>query len=191
VLTGRTNPAGRLPVTWARALRDYPASDPGHPERSAAGVTGKTTFREGLDVGYRGFDRRGLEPLFPFGHGLSYTRFDYADLKVTPTPDSGLDIQVRIHNAGDVDGEEIPQVYLGPPSDWPKGVGFPVRKLVAFDRVNLKAGETRTVRLHAPPRQLEYWSVAGQRWVTPSGERKVSVGASSRDLRLEAAAYSR
>jgi beta-glucosidase len=185
VLTGRANPAGRLPVTWARALTDYPASDPRHPERSAGGVGGRTTFTEGVDVGYRWFDRQGVAPLFPFGHGLSYTRFDYSALKVAPAHDGGLDVSVRLRNAGSADGDEAPQVYLGAPSESPAGVQFPIRKLVAFDRVTLRAGETRTVRLHVPLRQLQSWSTDRHRWITPPGRRTISIGASSRDIRLE------
>jgi beta-glucosidase len=118
VLLGLTNPAGRLPVTWARSLTDYPASDPRFPERSAAGVHGMTTFSEGVDVGYRWFDRQGIEPLFAFGHGLSYTKFDYSDLQVANAPDGGFDVKFKIQNKGRVSGAEVPQVYLRAP---PKG----------------------------------------------------------------------
>jgi beta-glucosidase len=185
LLLGRSNPAGRLPVTWASALEDYPASDPRHPERSAAGVGGRTTFSEGLDVGYRGFDRQGLQPLFPFGHGLSYTRFDYSALKIARAGDGGLELSVQIHNAGGADGDEAPQVYLGAPANPPPGASFPIRKLVAFDRVHLRAGDTKTVRFRVPLRQLQYWSAASHQWVTAAAGRMVSVGASSRDLRLQ------
>ena len=170
LLLGRSNPAGRLPVTWARALEDYPASNPRYPERSSRGVGNKTTFSEGVDVGYRWFDRQGVEPLFPFGHGLSYTTFDYSDLKVVAASDGGLDLSVRIRNTGHADGDEAPQVYLSAPTDRPSAVQFPVRKLVAFDRVTLKAGQANTVRFHVPLRQLQYWSSARHQWVTASGE---------------------
>ncbi len=185
LLLGKANLAGRLPVTWARALADYPTGDPRHPERFSAGLDHKTTFSEGLDVGYRGFDREGVAPLFPFGHGLSYSRFVYSDLKAERARDGGLDLTLRIRNTGPRNGDEVPQVYLGAPANAPAGVAFPVRKLIAFDRVSLKAGETRTIRLHAPARQLQSWSDARHAWITPLGPRTVSVGASSRDLRLE------
>jgi beta-glucosidase len=83
-----------------------------------------------------------------------------------------------------MDSDEVPQVYLGAPSEIPAGVQFPVRSLVAFDRVHLAAGETRDVTLYVAPRQMEYWSTAKTAWVMPEGKREVSVGASSRDLRL-------
>jgi beta-glucosidase len=185
LLLGKTSPAGRLPVTWARRLEDYAATDPHHPERSRQGVDGKTTYSEGVNVGYRWFDKENIAPLFAFGHGLSYTTFAYSGLKVEKASDGGLDVSVRIENTGKTTSDEVPQVYLGAPSEIPAGVQFPVRALVAFDRIHLAAGEARTVTLHVEPRQLEYWSTAGGKWVTATGKRTVSVGASSRDLRLE------
>ncbi len=185
ILLGKTSPAGRLPVTWARRLQDYAATDPAHPERSRKGVDGKTTFSEGVDVGYRWFDRQHTAPLFPFGHGLSYTTFAYSGLQVKRSADGGLDVRVTLRNTGHVGSDEAPQVYLGTPSTIPTGVQFPVRALAAFDRVYVPAGASKTVTLHVAPRQLQYWSTASRKWVTASGQRTLSVGASSRDLRLK------
>jgi beta-glucosidase len=185
LLLGKVNPAGRLPFTWAQRLADYPATDPAHPERSAKGVGGKTTYSEGVNVGYRWFDHEKTEPLFPFGYGLSYTSFRYANLRVAQAADQGLDVTVQLENTGKVAGDEVPQVYLDAPEQRPAGVQFAVRTLAAFDRVTLQPGETRDVTLHVPPRSLEYWSVAENRWVR-SSPRRVRVGASSRDLRLTA-----
>ena len=187
LLAGKTSPAGRLPVTWGKSLADYAATDPKHPERSMKGVDGKTTYSEGVNVGYRWFDKERIAPLFAFGHGLSYTTFDYSDLKVEKAADGGLDVKVRIKNTGGVESDEVPQVYLGAPSEIPAGVQFPVRALVAFDRVHLNAGEAKMVTLHVAPRQLQYWSTKDGAWVTAVGKRTVSVGASSRDLRVEQA----
>jgi len=185
LLLGKTSPAGRLPVTWARSLEDYAATNPNHPERSKKGMDGKTTFSEGIDVGYRWFDRQEIEPLFPFGHGLSYTTFPYSGLRVNKGSDGGLTVQVTIRNTGNVDSDEVPQVYLGGPSEIPAGVQFPVRALAAFDRVFVPAGKSRNVTLHVAPLQMQYWSTAAGKWVMTSGQRTVSVGASSRDLQVE------
>jgi beta-glucosidase len=106
-------------------------------------------------------------------------------LKIDASPDGGLDVTVRIQNTGSVDSDEVPQAYLGKPSEISTGVQFPVCSLVAFDRVHLAAGETKTVTLHIPLRQLQYWSTASGNWVKARGKRTVSVGASSRDLRVE------
>ncbi|KQT32967.1 glycoside hydrolase [Sphingomonas sp. Leaf412] len=185
VLLGKTNPAGRLPFTWARKPTDYADNDPRHPERSGKGVDGRTVFTEGVHVGYRWFDRARIAPLFPFGFGLSYTRFGYDGLTAAAAPDGGIDVGVTITNEGTVDGDEVPQVYLGPPGVRPAGADFPARKLVAFDRVRLAAGEKRVVRLHVEPRQLHYWSTAQKKWMLPEGGRTIGVGASSRDVRVE------
>jgi beta-glucosidase len=185
LLAGKTSPAGRLPVTWGKSLADYAATDPKHPERSDKGVGGKTTYSEGVNVGYRWFDKQNIAPLFPFGHGLSYTTFEYSGLEVKKASGGGLDVKVHIKNTGGVDSDEVPQVYLGAPSEIPAGVQFPVRALVAFDRVHLSAGEAKTVTLHVEPRQLQYWSTKDSTWETAAGKRTVSAGASSRDLRVE------
>jgi beta-glucosidase len=183
VLLGEKSPAGRLPVTWARRLEDYAATSPDHPERTQQGVDHRTTFSEGVDVGYRWFDREKTEPLFAFGYGLSYTTFAYSGLRVEKASDGGLQVQVTLRNTGHVDSDEVPQVYLGAPSHAPAGVQFPVRSLAAFERVFVPAGESRTVTLRVAPRQLQYWSTADGKWIAASGQRAVSVGASSRDLR--------
>lgn len=185
LLLGKTSPAGRLPVTWGKSLGDYPATDPKHPERSHQGVDGKTTYSEGVNVGYRWFDKEKIEPQFAFGHGLSYTTFAYSNLQVAKAADGGLDIKVTVKNSGGMASDEVPQVYLGAPSEVPSGVQFPLRSLVAFDRIHLGAGESKTVELHVAQRQLQYWSTADTKWITAAGKRTVSVGGSSRNLPLE------
>ena len=148
-------------------------------------MDGKTTYSEGVNVGYRWFDREKIDPLFAFGHGLSYTTFAYSGLKIEKASDSGLDVKVEIKNTGSVDSDEVPQVYLGAPSKIPAGAQFPVRALAAFDRIHLAVGEAKTVTLHVEPRQLQYWSTKDGKWATADGKRTVYVGASSRDLRVE------
>jgi beta-glucosidase len=184
LLVGKVSPAGRLPVTWGKRLEDYPATDPKYPERSRKGVHRKTTFSESVNVGYRWFDKQNIEPLFAFGHGLTYTTFEYSGLKVAKAADGGVDVTLRIRNTGAMPSDEVPQVYLSAPSNPPAGVQFPVRKLVAFARVHVGAGQAKTVTLHVPERQLQYWSSKDQNWIKPSGKRIVSVGGSSRSLPL-------
>ncbi|HUI42525.1 MAG TPA: glycoside hydrolase family 3 C-terminal domain-containing protein [Terriglobia bacterium] len=184
LLLGKVSPAGRLPFTWPKRLEDGVAEDPAHPERSSRGVEGKTTYSEGIDMGYRWFDRQKIEPLFPFGYGLSYTTFDYSDLKVAHAAVGGLEVSFSLHNTGDVASDEVPQVYLGAPKDAPGGAQFAVKALAAFDRVTLAPGQRKSVTLHLPPRRLQYWSTADNRWDVAAGSRTVYVGGSSRDLRL-------
>ncbi|MGC9198881.1 MAG: beta-glucosidase [Acidobacteriaceae bacterium] len=184
LLLGKASPAGRLPVTWGKKLTDYPATDPRYPERSWKGVDGKTTYSEGVNVGYRWFQKEHIQPLFPFGYGLSYTSFAYSGLKVQKAADGGLNLSFEIRNTGKMDADEVPQAYLGAPSSIPAGVQFPVNALVAFDRVTIPAGQSRVVALHVPLRQLQYWSVKEQKWTLPQGARTLSVGPSSAVLPL-------
>ncbi len=160
------------------------ANDPTHPERQSNRAGGSTHYSEGLFVGYRWFDQQQCAPLFPFGFGLSYTRFAYSELSARRAADGAV-VRFKLSNRGIVAGDEIPQVYLGAPRNRPTGVQFAARALVGFDRLRLAAGESRVIEVHIPARQLQYWSKAQHRWID-APHRTVYVGASSRDLRLRA-----
>lgn len=187
VLLGRVSPAGRLPFTWPQDLGQGVANDPQHPEReSHLEGKGKTIYSEGIFTGYRWYDQQNIKPLYPFGYGMSYTQFQYSALKIAHSPDGGLDLSFDLRNVGHVASDDVPQVYLDAPKRQPgNGAQFAVRSLAAFDRVHLDAGQSRRVTLHVPPRCLQYWSTTDNRWMLAIGPRKVQVGASSRDLRLE------
>jgi beta-glucosidase len=185
VLLGQANPGGRLPLTWPKRLTDMPANDSAYPERSEQGVNGKTTFSEGLLVGYRWLDRQKIEPLFPFGFGLSYTRFTYSDLETNSASDGGADIHVRIQNTGTVAGDEVVQLYLNKPEVAPAGVQFADSVLAGFARVHLEPGKSTQVVMHVPLRQFQYWSTGEARWIAPAGSRTLWVGGSSRDRKLQ------
>jgi beta-glucosidase len=186
LLLGRANPAGRLPFTWPRRLQDTVAHDASHPERSSGGVDGRTRYSEGLLVGYRWFDRQRIEPLFPFGFGLSYTRFEYRSLAVRPASDGGLDVAFTLSNVGPVRGDEIPQVYLTAPEPVAHDAQFADRALIAFARVALDPRQSKRVLLHVPLHRLQYWSEPDHRWQLAAGRRSIQVGSSSRDIRLTA-----
>ncbi len=181
LLLGQANPSGHLPFTWAHRLADYPAADPSHPERSGRGVGGKTTFSEGVLIGYRWFDSQNIEPLFPFGFGMSYSRFELLGAKGRRTGDGTVVVSVRIHNGGRLGGDVVPQLYLDAPGPVP-GIQFAPRTLVGFERVSLAAGETREIELQVSPRTFQYWSESAHRWETPDGPRVIRAGLSSRDL---------
>jgi beta-glucosidase len=183
ILTGKANPAGRLPFTWPARLADNVANDPAHPERSSAGANGKTTYAEGIMVGYRWFDSQKIAPLFPFGYGLSYTRFSYSGLSVTAGPKGAMRARVTIRNTGGRDGDEVVQLYVGAPAKAPADGQVAPESLVGFARVHLKAGEARVVTIALPARQFEYWSERRGGWVRMAGARRVAAGGSSRDLR--------
>ncbi len=186
LLLGKSNPGGHLPMTWAKRLTDYAANDPAHPERSAKGVDGKTTFSEGVLVGYRWFDSQKIEPQFPFGFGLSYTKFELSDVHAERAANGGAVVTVRVRNTGQVAGDAVPQVYLDRPATDIPGVQFAPRALAAFERVSLAAGESKTVTLTLLPHAFQYWATAKNDWVATAGERKLRVGFSSGDLQLNA-----
>lgn len=184
LLLGKASPAGRLPITWPKSIDDNIGNDPRHPERSGKGVDGKATYTEGLNIGYRYYEAEKKEPMFPFGYGLAYTKFEYSGVTTAKAIDGGLDVTFTLKNAGKADSDEVAQVYLDAPKQQPAGVQFAVKALAGFERVTLKAGESRKVTVHVPSRSLEYWSTAEKKWKKATGERTVHVGASSRDLRL-------
>ncbi|MER7619680.1 beta-glucosidase, partial [Nonomuraea wenchangensis] len=175
LLLGAACPGGKLPVTFPARAEDAPAATP---ERYP-GVAGTAVYDEGVFVGYRHYDAYGIEPLFPFGHGLSYTRFAYEGLSVRPFGD-GLSVTFTLANVGRREGVEVAQVYVTPPADQP--VPMPPRVLAAFSRVRLAPGERRRVTVTVPGRALRHWD--GQGWALAAGRRTVQVGSSSRDLRL-------
>lgn len=185
LLLGKVSPGGKLPFTWAKRLEDYPASDPAHPERSAAGIGGKTTYSEGIDIGYRWFDRQNIAPLYPFGHGLSYSSFAYSGLATKAAKDGGVDVRFTLRNTGAVEADEVAQVYLGAPSQPIAGADFAVKALAGFQRVTLKPGESRAMTIHLPRQRFEYWSAASNGWQLAPGARAVMVGTSAGDLKLE------
>ncbi|MGW0950155.1 glycoside hydrolase family 3 protein [Streptomyces sp. NPDC002623] len=188
LLLGRANPGGKLTMTYPKKEADHPVLDPAHPERYY-GINGVVTYSEGIFTGYRHFDREDIEPLFCFGHGLSYTKFGYDRLTVHPARDGGLDVTFTVTNRGRRTGAEVPQVYVGPPRNAP--VEMAVRSLAAFDRVELDPGHSRRITLHVTERSLSYWDTDAQRWIRPAGRRTVHVGSSSRDIRLTGGATPR
>lgn len=177
LLTGAANPSGKLPVTFPRRAEEVPT----HPQERYPGVDGRATYSEGVFVGYRWYDDRDIDPLFPFGHGLSYTSFEYADLAVQPSGD-GYDVRFRVRNTGSRPGATVPQVYLGASADPP--VPMAPKQLAGFERIELAPGEGQQVTVHVPSRQLSYWSTAQHGWKVATGARTLSVGASYRDIRL-------
>jgi len=183
VLFGDVTPSGKLPVTFPRSDRDTPVSSPEQYSRTAL----VARFSEGLGVGYRGYDQLGIEPLFPFGYGLSYTSFAYSQLQVEPETTNGsgpIQVSFTVTNTGSRAGAELAQVYLGLPAS----TGEPPKRLVDWAKVELEPGETREVRVTLDPnassRPLSYWSITTNGWEIESGDYQVYVGASSRDIRL-------
>ena len=192
VLTGRVNPAGRLPVTFPKRLEDLAARDPEHPERCAlpgriserdAVHPNTADFTEGLLNGYRWFDETGKEPMYPFGFGLSYTEFAYSDMEIQRL-ENGWQVSCMIRNTGSRDGEEVAQVYLGRPRQVPAGVQTAPKVLADFRRVAVKAGETRKVTFMVEEYYTRYFDVQSRSYQSFEGDREILIGASSADIRL-------
>ena len=179
VLFGDFTPSGKLPVTFPRKLEDTPAY--GH----YPGENLHTEYAEGIYVGYRHFDRGNIEPLFPFGHGLSYTKFDYSDLKITPDKiPSGRTVRVSltVRNSGPRAGAEVVQLYL---HDLQTSLDRPPQELKGFRRVVLTAGQSEAVTFTLDQKSMSFYNPAKHAWVAEPGSFEVRVGASSRDIRLK------
>jgi beta-glucosidase len=134
-------------------------------------------YTEALQIGYRWYDAKNVTPLFPFGHGLSYTSYTYADIEAAA---DGAEVKFSVTNSGSVVGAEIAQVYMGLPTS----VGDPPKRLVGWKKVTLAAGETQQVSVKIPRTYLNYWDTAASSWKTAAGAYEVMVGASSRDIKL-------
>ncbi|MFI2104759.1 glycoside hydrolase family 3 C-terminal domain-containing protein [Isoptericola sp. NPDC019693] len=179
VLSGAVTPSGKLTETLPLRLEDTPAFG------NFPGELGHVRYGEGVLVGYRWYDARQVDVAYPFGHGLSYTTFAYDDAAAEATgagPDARVRVTVRVTNTGAVAGAEVVQVYVGDPQ---AQVQRPERELKAFAKVHLEPGASQVVTVDLDARDLSYWHPVLRRWVLEGGEFRVSVGASSRDLRAE------
>ncbi|MCA9973777.1 MAG: glycoside hydrolase family 3 C-terminal domain-containing protein, partial [Anaerolineales bacterium] len=175
VLFGDVNPSGRLPVTFPRRLADNPAYV------NYPGENGRVHYGEGLFVGYRYYDKKEIAPLFPFGFGLSYTRFRYANLEIAPQADQVI-VSLDVTNAGARAGQEVVQLYVRHAA---ARLVRPLQELKAYAKVALAPGETRRVSLTLTPQSLAFYDPAQQAWVTEPGSYTLFVGGSSRDFRLQ------
>ncbi|WP_338673608.1 glycoside hydrolase family 3 C-terminal domain-containing protein [Streptomyces sp. SCSIO 30461] len=178
LLYGDANPGGKLTQTFPATENSHPMAN--RPERFP-GVAGKQEYNEGIHIGYRWYEQQGVTPLFPFGHGLSYTSFTYRGLAVERTA-TGATIRVNIRNNGNVTGKEVVQVYLGPAAQ----VTAPqaAKKLAGYTKVTLAPGQEKRVAVTIDARQLQYWNTARHAWQDARGARGVMVGSSSADIRL-------
>ena len=176
ILFGKTNPSARLPITLPNVANETQMSDaqwPGLPVKDPV----EAVYSEKLLVGYRYYDAHKLEFTtgFPFGHGLSYTTFDYSDVKASKT-----EVTFTVENSGAVAGAEVPQLYLG----FPAASGEPPKQLKGFEKVKLAPGASATVTFPLDDRSLSIWDVVTHDWAVQKGTFSVMVGSSSRDIRL-------
>ena len=179
ILSGKVNPSAKLPFTIEKKWEDSPAY--GHYDETRKEK--KVYYTEGIFTGYRGYDEKGIEPLFPFGFGLSYTTFDYTDLniRITDKKQKKVTVSFTITNTGQQDGYEIAQLYV---HDIQSKEPRPQKELKGFDKIYLKAGESKQVEIELDEDAFRYFNVRQNRWVFEKGEFEILVGASSRDIKL-------
>jgi beta-glucosidase len=174
VLFGDVDPSGRLPMTFPAGEDQGPATQ----LSQYPGVDGIVHYDEDIDVGYRYYDRFGQQPLFPFGHGLSYTSFSLDHLRVTRRHGGKYRVSVRVTNTGAREGAAVVQLYVG----FPASTGEPPNQLKGFAKVFLRPGQRKRVRMVLDSSSFATWSTADSDWVVQPGEYQLRVGTSSRDL---------
>ena len=209
LLLGEVSPSGKLPITFHKKGTDtsisysqeaFNTATGENLERISNGLSENlkdATVAEGIYMGYRWYDKNDVEPAFDFGHGLSYTTFEYSDLKVEKTPDAeyGYDVTFTVTNTGNTAGAEVAQVYLGE-ADVPEGIMSAEIQLCGFDRTDvLMPGESQTITIQISERSLSYWNVlqteynenedgTKDKWTVATGERVIYVGTASDNLPL-------
>jgi beta-glucosidase len=186
ILFGDANPSGRLPVTFERRWEDNPVHDSYYPSPG----TNRVVYKEGVFVGYRGYEHNGTKPLFPFGYGLSYTTFGYSNIRIKAinagaavAAASGplYEVTFDVTNSSAREGADVAQVYV---SDTHSKVPRPAKELKGFARIDLKPGETKTSTVTLDRRSFSYYDVATNQWRADPGEFNVLVGRSSQDIEL-------
>ncbi len=180
VLFGKVNPSGKLAETFPVKLEDTPSFF------NFPGEQGEVLYGERMFVGYRYYDEKNIEPLFPFGFGLSYTNFEYADIKVSAdnfTDNEGLTVSVKIKNTGKVKGKEVVQLYV---SDKESTLIRPEKELKKFAKIALEPGESASLDFKLDARDFSYYDARRKMWIAESGAFTINLGSSSRDLRQSA-----
>ena len=178
VLFGKVNPSGKLAETFPQKLEDTPSF------LNFPGEQGEVVYGERVFVGYRYYDIRKIEPLYPFGHGLSYTTFEYSDMRVSSDDFSdkeGLKVRVKIKNTGKVRGKETVQLYV---KDTKSTLQRPLKELKGFEKVALEPGEEKEVHFELTQRDFSYYDGRREIWIAESGDFEIIAASSSRDLRL-------
>jgi beta-glucosidase len=184
VLTGKAEPGGRLPQSFPVRWNDNPVHS--QDREIYPGLAGRVRYEEGVFIGYRHYDRQGIEPMFPFGFGLSYTSFELSDLAVDDSrfdPDGAVSVYVTVTNTGARAGSEVVQLYVG---DEASSVPRPAKELRAFAKVHLAPGETARIKLDLKDRDFAFYSVEAKHWLVEPGSFSLLVGTSATDIKLTA-----
>jgi beta-glucosidase len=174
VLTGKVNPSGKLSETFPIHYEDSPASFTYIDSRV-------TRYQDGIDVGYRYYDKYGVKVQYPFGHGLSYSKFEYDNLHIEEVGDSTFEVSYNIKNVSEIDGKEVSQVYVREISPL---VYRPLKELKNFSKDMIKAGDTKTIKLTLQEKDFAHYSTAEDKWIVTNGVYEILIGASVSDVRL-------
>jgi len=175
LLFGEVNPSGHLPISWEEKITDNPSYNSYYPDAG----TNKIVYREGIFVGYRGYEHNHVEPLYPFGYGLSYTTFSFSNLKSSPVVDGHFTVTFDVTNTGKRAGATVAQLYVGEGSPT---VERPAKELKGFERVMLQPGETKHVTLNLNPRSFSYFDVKSSNWQANAGTYNLLLGDSSQNI---------
>jgi len=177
-LVGEVNPSGRLPVTFEKRWEDNPVFSNYYPQTAGSD---RVEYREGVFVGYRGYEKKGVEPQFPFGFGLSYTTFDYSNLQVKSSGPARYEVSFDVQNTGSRPGSDVAQVYVGAA---PASVPRPAKELKGIAKVKLAPGEKRRVAVALDSRSFSYYDVGQKKWTAVDGKYPIIVGRSSQQIEL-------
>ncbi len=174
LLFGEANPSGHLPITWEKNAADNPSLAHYYPDPG----TDRVVYREGIFMGYRGYEHSHTEPLFPFGFGLSYTTFAFRNLAAGPVQDGHVSVTFDVQNTGPRAGATVAQLYVKEASP---SVPRPAKELKQFARVELRPGETKHVTLELNPRSFSFYDVDRKSWHADAGSYQLILGQSSAD----------
>jgi beta-glucosidase len=175
LLFGETNPSGHLPISWEKNVADNPSFASYYPDPG----TDKIVYREGIFVGYRGYEHSHVEPLFPFGFGLSYTTFSFTHLRATPTGEARFSVSFDVTNTGKRAGATVAQLYV---SEVSPTVPRPAKELKQFERVMLQPGETKHVAVDLDPRSFSFYDVGAAAWHANAGTYNLMLGDSAANI---------
>lgn len=181
ILTGKISPSGKLPISIEKRWEDNPSYNSYYDTRNIPHK--RVQYNEGVFIGYRGYDKNGVEPLFPFGYGLSYTSFVYSNINVSKISDSDVTVSFTVKNTGKKDASEVAQIYV---TDMESSVPRPEKELKGFEKIHLKKGEEKQVTITLDKRAFSFYSLDQKQFVMEKGEFKILVGSSSKDLPLKA-----
>jgi beta-glucosidase len=181
VLLGKINPSGKLPFTFPASLNESPAHSDG--EEVYPGKSHEVVYKEGILVGYRWFDTKNIEPLYPFGYGLSYTNFKYSGIRTNKKaygPNEAITVSVDVQNTGNYSGKETVQLYVSKPNS---KVDRSEKELKAFKKIMIGKGQTAMINIAIPVKDLAYFDTNSMKWIVEPGEYKILAGTSSRDIK--------